>query len=321
MLDASVEDVGAAYPVAHRLGAARHLGDHPAGDRAVGDQAIELVGGGLTDQAGRVVDVTSQTFDVGEVDELLGPERLRDRPGDRVGVDVVGLAGDVAADRGDDGDELVVDQAEDHLGVDLGDVTDEAELRIAGHRSDQAGVDAADADRVSAMDVDRRDELRVDVALQHHPGDVDRLGVGDAQAVHERRLLAEPRHEGGDLRSAAVDHHRAHPDEAHEHDVFGERGERVVIGRAGERVPAVLDHHRLAGEPPDVGQRFDERRCLERGTTRSRMSVHGASPIVDSPAVSSRPSATLAACTAPPEAPLVRLSMAHIVITVPVRSS
>ena len=54
--DAAVEDVGAAHAVAHRVDAALDLGDHPAGDRAVGHQRVELVGGGLADQAGRVVD-------------------------------------------------------------------------------------------------------------------------------------------------------------------------------------------------------------------------------------------------------------------------
>src|SRR4029079_17850818 len=48
---------------------------------------------------------------------------------------------------------------------------------------------------------------------------------------------------------------------------------------------------------------------------------HGARPIANRPAVSSRPRATLSACNAPPDAPLVRLSMAHIAMTVPVRSS
>ena len=109
--DAAVEDVGAADAVAHGLDAAGDLRDHPAGDRAVGDQRLELVGGRLADQAGRVVDVAAQALDVGEVDELLGAERLGDGAGDDVGVDVVGLAGLVGADRGDDRDELVGEQA------------------------------------------------------------------------------------------------------------------------------------------------------------------------------------------------------------------
>ena len=218
----------------------------------------------LADQAGRVGDVAAEALDVGEVDQLLGADRLGDRAGDGVGVDVVGLAGLVAADRGDHRDELVVDQAVDHLGVDLGDVADEAELLVAGGRPDQPGVDAADADGEAAVHVDRCHELRVDLALEHHPGDVDRLGVGDAQAVDELGLLAEAFHQLGDLRAAAVHDDRPHADEAHQHDVLGEQRERIVVGGAGERVAAVLDDHGLAGEPPDVRQRLDEDRRLER---------------------------------------------------------
>ena len=115
--DPAVEDVGPVHAVAHGVDAALDLGDHPAGDRAVGDQRVELVGRRLADQARRVVDVAAQALDVGEVDELLGAERLGDRTGDRVGVDVVGLARLVGADRRDDRDELVGEQAVEDRGL------------------------------------------------------------------------------------------------------------------------------------------------------------------------------------------------------------
>ena len=118
-------------------------------------ERVELVGGGLADQARRVVDPAAQPLDVGEVDELLGAERLGDRAGDGVGVDVVRLTVRVGADGGDDGDELVVEQPVEHARVDRLDVADEAELGVAGRGADQPGVLAADADRVGAVDVDR----------------------------------------------------------------------------------------------------------------------------------------------------------------------
>ena len=68
------------------------------------------------------------------------------------------------------------------------------------------------------------DDLAVHLADQHHAGDVERLGVGDPQAVAELGLLAEPGHQLADLRAAAVDDHRQHADRAHQHDVLGERG-------------------------------------------------------------------------------------------------
>ena len=150
-------------------------------------------------------------------------------------------------------------------------------------------------------------------------GDVDRFGVGDAETVDELGVLAEPPHEVADLGAAAVDDDGAHADEAHQDDVFGEEGEGVVVGGAGERVPPVLDDDDLAGEATDVGQRLDEDRRLERGAVV--VAAHGATPTLVRPADSSRPSATLAACTAPPDAPLARLSRAPIATMVSVRSS
>ena len=183
------------------------------------------------------------------------------------------------------------------------DVADEAELGVAGGGPDQPGVLAADADGVVAVQVDRRDELRVDLADQHHAGDVDGLGVGDPQAVAELGGLAEPGHQRADLRAAAVDDDRAHPDEAHQHDVLGEQVEGVVVGRAGEGVAAVLDDDGLAGEAADVRQRLDEdvgdRACLGRRRLRASIGpvAHGATPTSGRPAVSSRPRATLADCS------------------------
>ena len=149
-------------------------------------------------------------------------------------------------------------QAVEDRRVDRGDVADEAELRAARDGADQPGVLAADADGVVAVQVDRRHELGVDLADQHHAGDVDGLGVGDPQAVTELGGLAQPFHQRADLRAAAVDDDGAHADEAHQHDVLGEQVEGVVLGRSGEGVAAVLDDDRLAGEAPDVRQRLDE---------------------------------------------------------------
>ena len=56
-------------------------------------------------------------------------------------------------------------------------------------RPEQAGVAAADADGVVAVGVDGGDELRVDLTDEHHPGDVDRLGVGDAQPSRNSAVL------------------------------------------------------------------------------------------------------------------------------------
>ena len=105
------------------------------------------------------------------------------------------------------------------------------------------------------MDVDARHDVAVDLADQDHAGDVEGLGVGDAQAVAELRLHAEPAHQLADLRAAAVHDHRPDADRAQQHDVVRERvGERGV----DHRVAAVLHDDGAAAEPLDVRQCLDE---------------------------------------------------------------
>ena len=104
------------------------------------------------------------------------------------------------------------------------------------------------------MHVDGADDLAVDLADEHHAGDVDGLGVGDPLAVAELGHLAEPLHEVADLRAAAVHDDRPDADRAHEHDVLGERGRQRGVDHG---VAAVLHDDDGAPEALDVGQRLD----------------------------------------------------------------
>src|SRR5439155_19670509 len=105
---------------------------------------------------------------VGQVHELLGPQRGGDLPGGGVGVDVVGLAGDVDPDRGDHGDQLLGEEALDDRRVDGGDVADIPEPRVAGDRSEQPAVLARQTDRQSAVHVDGGHDVAVDLADEDH---------------------------------------------------------------------------------------------------------------------------------------------------------
>ncbi len=80
-----------------------------------------------------------------------------------------------------------------------GDVAHEAEIGVAGGAPDEAGVLAGNTDRQRPVDVDGGHDVPVDLAHQHHAGDVEGLGVGDPQAVAELGLLAQAGHELADL--------------------------------------------------------------------------------------------------------------------------
>ena len=129
-------------------------------------------------------------------------------------------------------------------------------------RRDQVGVLAGHPDRQGPVHVDGGDDVAVDLPHQHHAGDVERLGVGDAQPVAELGLLAQAGHQRADLRPPAVDDHGEDADGAHEHHILGERGQgrALAVRRPVQSIPAVFDHDDLAPEAPDVRQRLDQQR-------------------------------------------------------------
>ncbi|MEZ5244683.1 MAG: hypothetical protein R2707_06290 [Acidimicrobiales bacterium] len=105
------------------------------------------------------------------------------------------------------------------------------------------------------MDVDRADDVAPHLADEHHAGDIQRVFVGDPEAVDELGLLAETLQHLADLWPTAVDHHRLETDRAQQHDVFREGGRQR---RVDHGVAAVLHHHDGTAEPLDVGQRLHQ---------------------------------------------------------------
>ena len=142
---AAVEDVGRADAAVDGVQAGVDLGDHAAAEGAVVDEPLQGRPADATDEAAGVGDVGQQALDVGEVDELLGAERLGDRAGHRVGVDVVGLPGGVGADGGHHRDEVLGQEPLEDGRVDRVDVADEAEVGVASLGHDQPGVLARQA--------------------------------------------------------------------------------------------------------------------------------------------------------------------------------
>ncbi len=127
-----------------------------------------------------------------------------------------------------------------------------------GDRRDleQRAVLAGEPDRRLAVAVEPLHDVGVELAEQDHLRHLDRLRVGDAQALVEAHLHAEPVHVLADLGAAAVDDDRVQPDVLEQDDVGGEGLAQLLLAH---RRAAVLDHHGAAVELADVGQRLEQR--------------------------------------------------------------
>ena len=101
-----------------RIQCTANLWQHPAVDRAVGDQVVDLRGG----QPGQDLALfVHQAGNVGQQHQLFGLQRLSDLAGHQVGIDVVGLAVRTNADGRNDRNEVAADEHFQQLGIDPGD--------------------------------------------------------------------------------------------------------------------------------------------------------------------------------------------------------
>ena len=87
------------------------------------------------------------------------------------------------------------------------DFADITEALVFHPGFDQAAVDARKAHCASAALFEQVDQRLVDLSGQHHLDDIHGFLIGDAQAVHENRGLAQFLHQIGNLRPAAVHQH------------------------------------------------------------------------------------------------------------------
>src|SRR5690606_9931941 len=93
------------------------------------------------------------------------------------------------------------------------------DFELFGHQ--QLTVLAGDANGFAARVVDQIDDFLVDRAPQHHLHDVHGFSVGHPHALDKGRLDFEGGKQFVDLGAAAVDHHRVHAHQFHQHDIPG----------------------------------------------------------------------------------------------------
>ena len=129
MWSAPVEHVRPVDSGAHRLAQARAFGTIPewtAPDAISASSSLTLE---PRREWCRIGGIRADPLYIGQEHELLCPECRRERAGDAVGVDVVGLSCGVGADRRHDWDQTVAEQPRHDRRVEHLDLADEPESR------------------------------------------------------------------------------------------------------------------------------------------------------------------------------------------------
>mmetsp|Transcript_1091 Transcript_1091/g.2157 ORF Transcript_1091/g.2157 Transcript_1091/m.2157 type:complete len:294 (+) Transcript_1091:76-957(+) len=253
--DPPVNDRAGPHTTANGVQGGFGLGDHAAGDGAVGDHRVDICGGEFSHHvAGLVLDAR----DIGEQQQSVRFKGDRDGPGCGIAVDVVGLAVLALAERGNDGDHVILKEVVDHARVDLGRLAHKAEFGVGGRASDQVGVLARKAHGLAAFGINGLHDPLVHETGEDHLDHFNGGGIGNALAVLESALDPEFGQHIVDHRAAAVDHHGVHANLPQQDDVARERGHFGVVPH---RVPAEFHHDDGVVEALQVGQRFGERAC------------------------------------------------------------
>ena len=196
-----------------------------------------------------------------------------DHRGDGVGVDVEHRAVVVGRQRAHDRHEVVVELLDEDARVEPQDVADETVVDgLAGHlhgralrRFDQAAVDAADADRRNAERAAHGHDARVDLAVQHHRRDFERLRVRDAPALDHLRRQSQAFRQRRRLRAAAVHDDDADADLVQDADLLHQRAR--ALG-SDERIAAGLQDEHFVLVDAQVRQRMAQRRDDDRAFVR-----------------------------------------------------
>src|SRR3984957_12640089 len=164
----AVKDHDAFDAPLQRVNAGLDLGDHAAGDRAVGDESANVVDPQFLDEP---VVFIENARNIGEEQEALSFKRAGDGASESVGVDVVGLAVGPLRDRREDRDELAAKNLFEHGRIHLVGLADKAKVdhvfaepvrAMDLARGHHVAVLAAEATRAPAFGIDRADDLLVD---------------------------------------------------------------------------------------------------------------------------------------------------------------
>src|SRR5439155_2227911 len=165
----------------------------------------------------------------------------------------------------DDRRDAAPDALAQRLGVHLRHFADKTDVEVFAVRPLQEQLSAGKklragkAARLATQCVDGLDNLRIDFPRQHVFDHVYHRFIRHAHALDEIGVDPGDVRGAGDGLAAAMDDDRVDAYGFQEHDVACNAVAHLWIGRIHETA-AIFDDERLAAEPLDVGQRFQQRR-------------------------------------------------------------
>ncbi|CAB4790350.1 unannotated protein [freshwater metagenome] len=105
------------------------------------------------------------------------------------------------------------------------------------------------------MRIDRRDDVPIDLAHEHHARHIERVGIGDPQSVLKFGFDAKPRKKIADLRSAAMYDNHPNTNRMQQHDVGCEG---FCQRRVGHGIAAIFHNDGFSPKLTNERQRFDK---------------------------------------------------------------
>ena len=126
MGNAAIQDDGCADAAGYGVQAGLDFGNHAAGDGAVFDHFLRLAQGNFGQQGFVFV---QNPHHIGQQQQARGLHGLSNGTGGGVGVDVIGLAGWVHPNRGNDGDDVGFGQNVQNVGVHKGRLPHKAQIQ------------------------------------------------------------------------------------------------------------------------------------------------------------------------------------------------
>ena len=127
VLDPAIYDMGLLYSVTQGIGATLDLGNHPAGNRFIADQAVHLGDGNAWQQILRAIE---NPWCIGQQDQFLGVEGRRHSTGHQIGVDIVAFPFGADPHRGDHRQIAAVFKGLEQVGVNPHHVADETDIDL-----------------------------------------------------------------------------------------------------------------------------------------------------------------------------------------------